>query len=104
MDSPAAAQRLGEREHLPPGRVLAWHLSLLCPRAMSVSSTWGQLDGPNSGKEPELAGGRAGMAAAPSQRLSPATLWLLAPSSSSDEPQAHPSAKPGSAWAAQLWT
>lgn len=85
MDS-LLAQRLGEREHLPPGRVLAWHLSLLCPCAVSVSSSSGQLDGPDRGKEPELGGGRAGMAAAPSLRLSPATLWLLAPSSSSDEP------------------
>lgn len=102
MDSLLLAQRLEVREHLPPGRVLAWHLSLLCPRAVSVSSNSDQPDGPESGKEPELAGGRAGMAAAPSQRLSPATLWLLAPSSSSDEPQTHPSSEPGSAWAAQL--
>lgn len=104
MDSLLLAQRLGAREHLPPGRVLAWHMSLPCPRAVSVSSNSDQPDGPDSGKEPEFASGRAGTAAAPSQRLSPATLWLLAPSSSSDEPQTHPSSEPGSAWAAQLRT
>lgn len=60
-DSLLLAKRLGEREHLPPGRVLAWCVSLLCPRAMSVSSNSGQLEGPDSGKEPELGGGRAGM-------------------------------------------
>lgn len=41
---------LGEREHLPPGRVLAWPLSVLCPHAMSVSSSSGQPGGRAAGR------------------------------------------------------
>lgn len=84
------------REHLRPGRVLAWHLSLPRPPSRSVSTDLGHLDGLARRKEP---GCRAGTATALSPQLSPATLWLLAPSpacsafSSSSAP-AHPCSSP----------
>lgn len=82
------------REHLPPRRVLAWHLSLLHPPAVSVSTDLGHLDGPARGKEPALgkAGGSSITAAlsshpvaARSQPSLPRSQLKLHPSSSSSQ-------------------
>lgn len=68
------------KEHLPLGRELAWRLSLLCPLPLNLSAPiWVTLT-VQLGERDSPCQHRAGMAAAPSPQLSPATLWLLAPS------------------------